>query len=137
MTTWRVFPTETAARRYALACWLVMLHDRAAGGTLRRIDTDARTELGDDDRPDWPATLPEARTFLQNLTTEQRATLAERLRRLPLLGRRLGLIRTDGGYTTAWAIPRLTADGRWAVQCPPFDPGGDPAPEWPKVDTIL
>lgn len=34
------------------------------------------------------------------------------------------------GITTAWAEPRQTAKGRWAVQCPPFDKG-DTEPVWP------
>ena len=41
-----------------------------------------------------------------------------------------GEVVTDAGWTTAWDIPRQTADGRWAVQCLPGD-DGDPEPEWP------
>jgi hypothetical protein len=65
----------------------------------------------------------------------QVVALRDRLDGLPLLGRRDGALVEDG-QTLRWDVPRQTADGRWAVECPPFDAGGVAAPEWPTPPAL-
>ena len=128
--TYRLFATRVAADRYAFACHLRILRRRAheGDGTLLNIATRAKERVVDE----WPDDHDTIRTWLATLTAAQLRALNDRVARLPLLGRRNdGRINEADGYTTAWDVPRATKDGRWAVQCPPFDTGGVAAPEWP------
>lgn len=127
--TYRIFATRLAAERYALACHLRFLRRRAAegDGTLRRIDTWARENV-----TDWPDDHETLRTWLGSLSAAELRAVRDRVARLPLMGRRHdGRLNETDGYTTGWDVPRQTRDGRWAVECPPFDASGGPAPEWP------
>lgn len=129
MATFRIFNTRRNAEIYALACWLRILRRRAAegDGTLLNIVTRLRERVVDE----WPDDHDTIRTTLTSLSNAQLAALVERSERLPLLGRRNGQLVIDDGHTLRWDIPRQTADGRWAVECPPFDAGGGPEPAWP------
>ena len=131
MTTYRTFATRINADRYELACWLLILrrHAAAGDGTLRNIVTNLRERVVDE----WPDSLADLRTTMLGLSRAQLDALRARVDNLPQMGRRASDNRLNeiDGYTTAWDVPRETADGRWAVQCPPFDDGGDPEPEWP------
>jgi hypothetical protein len=134
VTTWRTFATRRNAEIYALAVWLRILRRRAAegDGTLLNIVTRLRERVVDE----WPDDHETLRTTLTSLTNAQLAALVERSERLPLLGRRLGQLVIDDGHTLRWDIPRQTADGRWAVQCPDFDPAGGPEPAWPTSPAL-
>lgn len=135
MTTWRTFPTQAQAARYELAVWLRILRRRAAegDGTLKNIVTQLRERVVDE----WPDDTDSLRTWLGTLTAKQLADLRARLAKLPLMGRRHdGALNEADGYTLAWAVPRQTKAGEWAVPCPTFDTGGGPEPVWPDPPTI-
>lgn len=134
MDTYRIFPSRIGAERYAIACHLRILRRRAAqgDGTLRNIVTALRERVVDE----WPDDHEALRTWLATLTAKQLTDLRTRIARLPLMGRdHRGALVEDRGHTTAWDAPRQTKDGRWAVQCPPFDTTGGAAPVWP--DPVL
>jgi hypothetical protein len=67
-----------------------------------------------------------------------RVVLADGEAQIVALGRRAddGELVTDEGWTTAWDVPRQTADGRWAVQALPGD-DGELEPEWPAPPPLL
>lgn len=133
MATYRIFATKANADRYELACWLIQLRRRAAegDGTLLNLSTRLRENV----TAEWVDDLPSLRTFVTGLTNAQVVALRARLDRLPMLGRRGGVLVEDG-QTLRWAVPRMTADGRYAVTCPPFDVGGVAEPSWPAVSTL-
>lgn len=133
--TYRLFATRANAERYALAVWLRILRRRAAtgDGTLLNIATRAKERVVDE----WPDDHDALRAWLATLTATQLRALRDRLANLPALGRdHRGRLVEDRGHTLRWDVPRQTADGRWAVQCPPFDTGGEPSPAWPALPSI-
>lgn len=133
--TYRLFATRANAERYALACHLRILRRRAAtgDGTLLNVVTRAKERVVDE----WPDDHDALRTWLGTLTAAELRALRDRVANLPLLGRRHdGTLNLADGHTLRWDIPRQTADGRWAVQCPPFDTGGEPSPAWPALPSV-
>ena len=132
--TFRTFTTQTQAARYEFACHLRILRRRAAegDGTLKNVATQLRERVVDE----WPDDHDAIRTWLASLTAKQLTDLRARVASLPLMGRRgdTGQLNETDGYTLAWDVPRQTKAGTWAVQCPAFDNGGGPEPEWPPTD---
>ena len=136
VTIWRTFATRINADRYELACWLVVLrrHAAAGDGTLRNVVTQLRERVVDE----WPDDLASLRTTMAGLSRTQLDALRARIDNLPQMGRRGhdNTLNELDGYTLRWDVARLTLAGTWAVQCPPFDPGGDPEPEWPPSEML-
>jgi hypothetical protein len=113
MTLWRIFPTEQQCLTYCRQQFAQMARERAA------LNNDELFDYTDGKRPVNVRTLPDAQI-----------TGA----RFPLWGKNAaaGAWNTESGFTTAWAEPRETADGQWAVQArDPSDPEGQPEPAWP------
>lgn len=56
----------------------------------------------------------------EDLNEEQRAEYAPQNRRFPIFGANAstGVKSTTDGYTTAWAIPAQTVQGKWVFQKP-------------------
>jgi hypothetical protein len=127
--TWRAFNTEAEAVEYAVACWVRILRDRAAegDGTLRDVESGVKVQLV----KAWPADLDAIADKIED--PEQ---LAADLETVPIFGRRDGRLVVDDGWTVRWAEPRLMVDGRWAVECPPFDPDADVDPVWPTLTAL-
>lgn len=132
--TWRTFTTRINADRYELACWLILLRRRAAegDGTLLNVATRLREQFAGS----WPDDFTSVKATVQAMTRAQLDTFRAKLDRLPVLGRRNGVIVDTDGFTLRWDVPRLTAAGTWAVQCPPFDNGGGPEPVWPPAPVL-
>jgi hypothetical protein len=135
--TWRTFNTRRNAELYEFACWLRLLrrHAAAGDGTLRNIVTNLRERVVDE----WPDDHDSLRTMLQGMTNQELLDLRARVDNLPQMGRRASDNRLNevDGYTLRWDEPRETAAGTWAVQCPPFDDGGGPEPEWPTPPDLI
>jgi hypothetical protein len=96
-------------------------------GTLLDVTTGTREQFA----AEWADDLAAVRTKVSGLTVDELRALRARLDRLPRFGHRRGVMRTDGGWTLRWSEPRQAADGKWCVECPPFDAGGGSVPVWP------
>jgi hypothetical protein len=116
VTLWRTFPTRQACQQWCDKEFVAMVRERATTMTRQELDDywnlPAKARVSD---------LPDS------------ALVGSRF---PLYGRNAatGVWNATGGFTTAWDVPRETADGRWAAQCRDTnDPQGGPEPKWPSV----
>lgn len=130
--TWELFTTRINAERYALGAWLLALRRRAArgDGTLLNVLTRLRERVVDE----WPDSLVELRATLQGMNAPQLQALRDRVDKLPWLGTRNGS-STEVGQTLAWAVPRETLAGEWAV--PSYLGGGVPEPAWKPSPPVV
>lgn len=113
---WRVFDTATECQAWCDAVWVTMVRRHASAHGGRLLDFGAGLVAVEVDA------LPD-----EELTAY----------RFPLLGKRMGEWVLDGGFTTAWATPQVTADGRWAAPCfDPADVDGQPEPAWPMPEPL-
>jgi hypothetical protein len=112
---WFVFPTEIEAQQYADRCWAQFLYV---------IPTERLPEAVRDRQP---------RIDAHQMTLIEIAAVVD----IPILSLdHLGNI-VEHAPSRAWAIPRRTATGEWAVPCPTgFDAGG-PEPVWPDPAPVL
>jgi len=118
MNLWRIFPSRQACQSWCDAQFAAMARQHA------QVNNGVLFDYSNGRRPVDIRPLP-----------DQAITGA----RFPLWGRNAasGQWNTEFGFTTAWAIPQETADGRWAAPCrDPNDPNGQPEPAWPEVDIL-
>lgn len=117
MTNFRTFNTEADAVAYNDASFAALVRAHAAGLTNQEMDDH------------W--NLP-TKARIPDLPDEQLVGS-----RFPIYGRdgATGQFNTSSGFTTAWATPRLTAAGTWAVVAyDQADPLAVPEPAWPAGD---
>lgn len=113
MSTWKVFPNEVTAQLYADQCWAMFVSNVSLG----RIP------------PEHQANVPPQANKPDQITPGQ----AVAAKNIPVKGIDSNGNTVESGVSTAWAIPKETASGEWAVPCPPQDDTGGPEPEWPEV----
>jgi hypothetical protein len=115
MTDWKIFPSQAACQQYADQQWAAFLSNMP------------QVQIPAADR----AKIPPQTSNPAGITPGQAAAC----KTVKLLGRNAeGTILQSDGASTAWATPRQTADGKWAVPCLPGEVG-DPEPIWPTVVT--
>lgn len=112
-TTWKIFVLQAEAQDYADVTWASLVQI----APIERIPEEFH---------DVKSRMPRD---VREMTPDEIRTIAE----VPLKGLDYEGNVVDAGYSGAWAIPRETADGQWAVPClDKFDMGG-PMPEWPVI----